>query len=427
MNNQTNKLIPELRFPEFTNNGEWNERVLDTLGKTISGLSGKSGDDFGGGKPFVTYKQVFDKAYVDFTQCGKVKISKNENQNELQRGDILFTTSSETPNEVGYASVILNSPAELTYLNSFCFSFRPENLDTLLPDFSRYLFHSPIYRKAISVLAQGSTRYNISKGSFLNLKLPLPTPTEQQKIASCLSSLDELLTAHNDKLETLKIYKKGFMQNLFPQEGEKVPKLRFKEFEKDDDWFEKRLSNLAKKVIKKNSSGIVKTVFTNSAVSGIVNQRDYFDRDIANKNNLENYYIVEDGDYVYNPRISEHAPVGPISKNKTNKTGVMSPLYTVFRFNEDKNDFYEYYFHSSHWHFSIKKASNSGARFDRMSITASDFMNILVLCTNPREQQKIADTLSSLDDLIKEQSNKIEQLKLHKKGLMQGLFPNSTN
>ncbi|MDR0863316.1 MAG: restriction endonuclease subunit S [Candidatus Symbiothrix sp.] len=211
------KMVPKLRFPEFRDAGEWEEKSLVNLGQTLSGLSGKSGDDFGTGKPFVTYMQVFSCAWIDFAKCAKVLIADNENQNTLQRGDILITTSSETPEEVGFASVLLDSPPEPLYLNSFCFAFRPDNLDMLIPEFSCYLFRSPIYRQAIKPLAQGVTRYNISKGGFLKLRLPIPKgQKEQQKIADCLSSIDDLISAQSQKLDTLKAHKKGLMQQLFP-------------------------------------------------------------------------------------------------------------------------------------------------------------------------------------------------------------------
>lgn len=202
-----------------------------------------------------------------------------------------------------------------------------------------------------------------------------------------------------------------------------IPELRFPEFVNDGEWEEKSLSKLAERITQRNSNETVTTVFTNSAAKGIVNQRDYFDKDIANKGNLENYFIVKPGDYAYNPRISNIAPVGPIAKNRTDDVGVMSPLYTIFRFKDEHNDFFEYYFKSSHWYNSIKKISNTGARFDRVSITSSDLMDVPVLCPHPEEQQKIADCLSSLDEVIEAQSEKLEALKAHKKGLMQNLFP----
>lgn len=202
-----------------------------------------------------------------------------------------------------------------------------------------------------------------------------------------------------------------------------IPLLRFPEFEKDGDWEERQLIGVAERVIQKNKEGLITCVFTNSALHGIIDQREYFEKDIADKSNLDNYYIVEDGDFVYNPRISSEAPVGPTSRNNTGKTGLMSPLYTVFRFKSNNNKFFEYYFISNHWHQSIRKASNTGARFDRISITDSVLMGLPVLFPSSLEQQKIASCLSSLDELIAAQAEKLEALQAHKKGLMQNLFP----
>ena len=201
-----------------------------------------------------------------------------------------------------------------------------------------------------------------------------------------------------------------------------VPRRRFTEFRESEAWKLEPLSSLAKRSTAKNTDGEHMRVLTNSAEFGVVDQRDYFDKDIANQGNLEGYYIVEKGDYVYNPRISTSAPVGPISKNNVG-TGVMSPLYTVFRFDSSNNDFYAHYFKSTHWHHYMRQASSTGARHDRMSITNDDFMALPLPVSTPKEQQKIADCLSSLDDLITAETQKLYALKNHKKGLMQQLFP----
>jgi type I restriction enzyme S subunit len=204
--------------------------------------------------------------------------------------------------------------------------------------------------------------------------------------------------------------------------SELKPRLRFPEFRDAEEWEEKKLKRLAKRITLKNVEGKETRVLTNSAEYGVVNQRDYFDKDIANKGNLDGYFIVEQGDYVYNPRISTIAPVGPISKNNIG-TGVMSPLYTVFRFKNSNNTFYEHYFKSTQWHQYLRQVSNSGARHDRMSITNDDFMDMPLPAPPPEEQQKIADCLSSIDELITAQAQKLDALKAHKKGLMQQLFP----
>jgi type I restriction enzyme S subunit len=179
---------------------------------------------------------------------------------------------------------------------------------------------------------------------------------------------------------------------------------------------------LAARAKQKNRDERITRVLTNSAEFGVMDQRDFFDKDIATQGKLESYFVVELGSYVYNPRISTTAPVGPISKNKIG-TGVMSPLYTVFKFKNDSNDFYEHYFKTAGWHTYMRQASSTGARHDRMAISGEDFMAMPMPVSTPEEQQKIADCLGSLDELIAARGRKVAALKTHKKGLMQQLFP----
>ena len=149
---------------------EWSRTSLSQLGTTYGGLTGKTKEDFGIGKPFITYKQVFDDSKIDISRFEHVQISKDETQNRVKRGDIIFTTSSETANEIAFSSVLLDEFDEL-YLNSFCFGYRPNSLETFLPEYARYLFRSDFLRKEIIMLAQGSTRYNISKNQLMKLHI----------------------------------------------------------------------------------------------------------------------------------------------------------------------------------------------------------------------------------------------------------------
>lgn len=201
-----------------------------------------------------------------------------------------------------------------------------------------------------------------------------------------------------------------------------VPRLRFPEFRDAQGWKAAPLNTIADRVSTKNGNGKVTRVLTNSAEYGVLDQRDYFDRDIATAGKVDGYYIVDVGDYVYNPRTSLVAPVGPISRNNIGK-GVMSPLYTVFHFAAAKTDFYEHYFRSSGWHSYIRSAASTGARHDRMSITPSAFMRMPVPTPHLTEQQKIADCLRSLDEVIAAQGRKVAALKTYKRGLIQQLFP----
>ena len=213
------------------------------------------------------------------------------------------------------------------------------------------------------------------------------------------------------------------MKGWAVNEGKRlVPRLRFPEFRSASEWKFVPLNRLATRGKQKNRDEEIDRVLTNSAEFGVINQRDYFDKDIATQGKLESYYVVELGDYVYNPRISATAPVGPISKNNI-ATGVMSPLYTVFRFRDPKNDFYQHFFKTTGWHAYMRQASSTGARHDRMAIGSDDFMAMPLPISSPREQQKIADCLSSVDELIAAQARKVDALKTHKKGLMQQIFP----
>jgi type I restriction enzyme S subunit len=206
------RLVPKLRFKEFS--GEWKERKLGDVGNTFNGLTGKTKEDFGIGKPYIQYMQVFSNYKIDVANFGLVTIKPNDRQNKVKYGDIFFTTSSETLKEIGLSSVLTKQVNEV-YLNSFCFGYRPKSLDELVPEFSQFFFRNETVRKKIIGLGQGSTRVNISKVKLLELKFYFPEKQEQQKIASCLSSLDALIEAQNKKVSALKQHKKALMQQMF--------------------------------------------------------------------------------------------------------------------------------------------------------------------------------------------------------------------
>ncbi len=205
----------ELRFEDDNGNEfpKWEVKKLGDLGLTLNGLTGKTKENFGSGKPYIQYKQIFDSSKINIKDCGFVEITPSDNQTKMQYGDVFFTTSSETPNEIGTASVLLDEVEEI-YLNSFCFGFRV-NQSILYPSFSQFLFRSNDFRKKMIPLAQGSTRYNISKSSFLKLKVYLPSIEEQTKIANFLSDIDAKIEAINTNIENSKAFKKGLLQQMF--------------------------------------------------------------------------------------------------------------------------------------------------------------------------------------------------------------------
>ena len=210
------KTTPEFRFPGCCDTKEWDNSSLGAIGDTFGGLSGKSSDDFGSGSPFVTYKQVFDFSEVSIKDCSLVRIVESESQNKLEYGDVLVTMSSETPEEIGYTSVVTDKDIPECYLNSFCFIYRIFDKDSFDPRFLIYLFNCDTYRSSVIRIAQGITRYNISKTQFKDIMLSYPKDkSEQRAIAEVLYSADIQINKYVQKVNELEIQKKGLRQQLF--------------------------------------------------------------------------------------------------------------------------------------------------------------------------------------------------------------------
>ena len=204
-------LTGKKRLPGFT--GEWNYVQMKTLGTTYSGLSGKNKEDFGKGQPYIPYINIYSNAVIDTNNFDYVRIEENEKQNLVKYGDIFFTTSSETSDEVGMSSVLLEKVDNL-YLNSFCFGFRLHNFLTLLPQYAVYYFRGGNFRRILNSLAQGSTRFNLSKNNLLKAMLLLPPIKEQQAIVEILRAIDREINLLRQALEQERQKKKALMQLL---------------------------------------------------------------------------------------------------------------------------------------------------------------------------------------------------------------------
>ena len=202
-----------------------------------------------------------------------------------------------------------------------------------------------------------------------------------------------------------------------------VPQIRFTGF--TDPWEQRKLGELASKRIEKNTENGIKETFTNSAEHGVVSQLDYFDHDITNDANIGNYSVVHPDDFIYNPRISAVAPCGPINRNKLDRNGVMSPLYTVFSVDDTIDKLYlEHYFKTSRWHQFMFLEGNSGARSDRFSISDSIFFEMPIQCPVLEEQELIASFFDRLGlSLITLHQRKCDKLCVLKKSMLDKMFP----
>ena len=216
--------VPALRFQGFS--GEWESHYLGMLGVTFSGLSGKTKADFGHGQArFVPYLNVFNHPIADLQETEAIEI--DDKQNEVKYGDIFFTTSSETPEEVGMSSVWLGNEKNV-YLNSFCFGYRPTS--TLYPFFMAFLLRSSSVRKEFVFLAQGISRYNISKNKAMGIGISFPLFREQCKIGDFFQNLDKFIDGKSHKIQKLQQFRQAMLTKLFPREGAAEPELRFRGF-----------------------------------------------------------------------------------------------------------------------------------------------------------------------------------------------------
>ena len=218
---QTEKLIEKKRaikqgvMQELLKPKEgWVTKKLGDYGKTYGGITGKTKTDFGKGNgKYIPFMNIMSNPIIDIGYLDKVNIKSGEAQNRAIKGDLFFNGSSETPEEVGLCSVLTEELDNL-YLNSFCFGYRMNNQNDLNGLFLSYLFRSPLGRNLIFSLAQGATRYNLSKTNLLKLELPIPSKKEQDIIALTLLDLDRSITATQTKLTKLKHQKQGMMQAL---------------------------------------------------------------------------------------------------------------------------------------------------------------------------------------------------------------------
>lgn len=391
----------------------WKEITLGEFGATYSGLSGKSKIDFGNGANYIPYMNIFRNTVIDDNYYDKVRIDKGEKQNLVKYGDVLFTTSSETPEEVGMCSVYLGSNKCL-YLNSFCFGFRLNESCSVNPKYLSHFFRSFIGRKLMNRLAQGATRFNLSKRNLLIEKINFPPLPEQKKIAQILSTWDTAITHTQNLIEQLQSRKKGLMQQLL------TGKKRLMGF--DGEWEYKKLADIAERITKKNEE-LDDTVITISAQRGFVRQEDFFNKRVASAT-LSGYYLIEKGDFAYNKSYSNGYPMGAFKRLDDFEKAVVTTLYICFSLKDNINsDFLLNYFEGGMMIKGLSKIAQEGGRaHGLLNIGLEDFFNLKLLLPNVNEQIAIAGVLTNADDEIKMCQKKLLELQTQKKGLMQQLL-----
>ena len=401
---------PKLRFPGFTD--DWEQRKLGDIGTTYTGLSGKSSADFGHGDArFVTYMNVYSNSIADPTMVQPVEIDSK--QKEVQAGDVFFTTSSETPEEVGMSSVLLEKQGHL-YLNSFCFGYRPTIKFDL--NYLAYMLRSEAVRKDIILLAQGISRYNISKNKMMEIEVPIPSMPEQEKIGTCFRNLDNLITLYQRKLDGIKKYKEGLLQKIFPKEGEKGSDLRFPGF--SGEWKEYKLGDIySERNEKGNDSLQFLTVSIHSGVSDKELDADDLGKTVKRSEDKSTYKHVYAGDLVFNMMRAWQGAIG-VAKSE----GMISPAYISAIPNDEVFPlFMDYALRRKDTIEQINNLSYGVTDF-RKRLYWNSFVKVKCMLPSKEEQEKIWRFLKQIDDLISLYERKIKAMTEYKKGLLQQMF-----
>jgi len=406
---KTIRTAPEIRFPGFKE--PWEQRRLGNLGTTFTGLSGKAKQDFGHGEAqFVTYMNVYTNPISKLNMTEHVEIDNR--QNKVQFGDIFFTTSSETPEEVGMSSVWLDN-SDNTYLNSFCFGFRPKT--SLSPYYMAYMLRSAGVREKIIFLAQGISRYNISKNRMMNIEVPLPTLNEQEKIGAFFKSVDALIFLHQRKHDFLQELKRGMLQVMFPQKGEKVPKVRFPGF--TSPWEQRKLGELGEIMTGSTPSTSNSEYYSEDGIPWVT-PTDINSQTISDTPRK----LSEEG-----MKVGRVVPANTILCTCIASIGKNALLTVKGSFNQQincltPNEYNDAYFlltESVFWSNIMKRMAAAGTM---QIVNKTEFSELTTTVPKLEEQKKIGQYFRALDHLITLHQRKLEKLQNLKKAALDKMF-----
>lgn len=422
MSKEENKLVPKWRFPEFSNG--WEERPLGEIGEFIGGGTPETNkpEYWDGPIQWFTPTEVKDGYLERSKRTITIQGLKNSSAKLLPIGALLITTRAtigdvgiarnECCTNQGFQSLVVDD----NQVNVFWYYWLNQNKNLLIKK------------------ASGSTFPEIGKTEIVKIRAFKPTKAEQQKIADCLSSLDELITAHSAQLEALKAHKKGLLQQLFPAEGEKVPRLRFPEFQDSGEWEEKKLGDIIEikgrigyrgyttEDIVSKGEGAISLSPSNFDGNGSLN----FDKCtyITWEKYEESPEIMLQEDYIVLVKTGSSYGKAAIVKSLPEKTTI-NPQIVVLK-PKDIHPFFLFLIVSNSAVQKLIRDTVVGGAIPTLSQESISKFEVLVPPdTENKEQQKIASCLSSVDVRITAQTERLAQLKLHKKGLMQGLFPDN--
>jgi len=425
------ELKPKVRFPEFWNAPGWENEAMGEV-YSFKGTNSFSRDQLNyenGIVKNIHYGDIHTKYPSSFDICREKVPFINPSEsletirpdNYCVEGDMIFADASEDLEDVGKSIeiVALNDERLLSGMHTILARQRRK---ILIIGFGGHLFKSARIRNQIKKEAQGAKVFGVSPTRLSNIEICYPPEkVEQQKIATCLTSLDELIAAHSQKLDALKIHKKGLMQQLFPGEGEIIPRLRFSEFRKAKVWTKRKVSEVLSKVsmpITVEDKTLYREIGVRSHGKGIFHKEPITGTAIGEK---RVFRVVEDA-LVLNIVFAWEQAVATTSKKETGM--IASHRFPMYVAKSETCDvrFVKNAFLTPQGKHLLGVASPGGAGRNR-TLGQEEFEHLSITLPDKEEQTKIADAIHTADDLITSQAVEVETLKRHKKGLLQQLFP----
>ena len=395
---------PKLRFPDFDES--YKDTTLGEIASLVNRTDPKSDAPImmlSAGNGFIMQSEKYSRDNAG--QSLKKYIL-------LKKGELAYNHGASKAKQYGCCYELTENEARIPYVYH-CFKV----CETEYTPYIAIALNNTKMDNQLKRLVSSSVRMdgllNISFEDYMSITMSLPSSEEQKHIADFFSKLDERIKAQERLVSSLKKYKRGVMQRIFRNMSMLSP-----------SGFETvQLSAIFKKISRRNSNEEIKNVITNSAEYGLIPQRDFFDKDIAVDGNTSNYYVIEHGDFVYNPRKSNTAPYGPFNRYEREERGIISPLYTCLVLQADIEPSYlVWYFKSDAWYRYIYDNGSQGVRYDRVSMTDGLLMGIPVIIPSKEAQLKIAKLLDCLESRFQTELSQYESLKSIRVALLQQLF-----
>ncbi|MFZ3478869.1 restriction endonuclease subunit S [Bifidobacterium adolescentis] len=400
-------LVPQIRFTGFTD--PWEQRKLGELTESYSGGTPAAGESefYGGSIPFIRSAEIAAESTELFlTEKGY----ESSSARMVKPGDVLYALYGATSGEVAVSR-------QKGAINQAILAILPRD-DCDARYITAWLRKQKGY--IVTTYLQGG-QGNLSGVIVKNLEVFIPSLPEQQKIGFMLSHLDSLITLHQRKYDKLCVLKKSMLDKMFPKGGSLYPEIRFAGF--TDPWEQRKLGEVARRVTRKNENGDSDLPLTISAQYGLVDQRTFFNSQVASKD-MSGYFLLHRGEFAYNKSTSTDSPWGAIKRLEKYDMGCVSTLYICFELLSGDPDFLVTYYETDRWYKSVQLIAAEGARnHGLLNIAPDDFFETQI-CIPKRidEQRRIGAFFDRLDSLITLHQRKLELLRNIKKSMLDKMF-----